>query len=143
MNGIFSVYSGTPLGISYSATTLNAPGNGNRPDVSGPVEIFGGVGRGVKYFDVTKFSAPTPATFGNVGRNVLGGPGIVNLDLSIFRKFRITERLGGEFRMESFNFSNTPHYNNPSSTFGNASFGEVQSAAGDQRVFQLALKFVF
>ncbi len=142
-NGIFSIYSGTPLGISYSATTLNAPGNSNRPDVNGPVEIYGGIGPGVKYFDVTKFSAPAPATFGNVGRNVLGGPGIVNLDLAIFRKFRITERLGGEFRMESFNFTNTPHFNNPGSTFGNASFGEVQGAEGDQRVFQFAVKIVF
>ncbi|MBI4874175.1 MAG: TonB-dependent receptor [Acidobacteria bacterium] len=143
VNGIFSIYSGTPLGFGYSATTLNAPGNGNRPYVNGPVRFLRAVGPGVKYFDISAFSAPASATFGNVGRNILGGPGIVNLDLAVFRKFRITERLGGEFRMESFNFSNTPHFNNPGTTLGSANFGEVQGAAGDQRVFQFAVKIVF
>ncbi len=144
VSGVFYAYTGQPLGITYSAATLNAPGNNNRPDVNGTPEIYGAVGRGAKWFDATKFSAPPPNTYGNVGRNVLGGPGMVGLDFALFRRFPvIKERLSGELRMESFNFTNTPHFSNPSGDFGGASFGEVTGAAADQRTFQFALKLVF
>jgi hypothetical protein len=143
VNGIFTAQTGDPLNLTYSATTLNAPGNGNRPNVSGKPEIFGAVGRGVKYFDVTKFSVPASATFGNVGRNILAGPGFVNLDFSLFRKFPLTERFSLELRMESFNFTNTPHYNNPNTSFGAAGFGEVTTAVQDQRQIQFGLKLAW
>ncbi len=144
VSGSFVSQTGTPLNITYSAATLNAPGNSNRPNLNGKPEIYGRAGRGEKWFDVTKFSAPPPNTFGTTGRNILRGPGAVNLDGAVFRKFRILgERLGGELRFESFNFTNTPHFNNPSGDFGGASFGEVTSAASDQRVIQFALKIVF
>jgi hypothetical protein len=54
--------------------------------------------------DPTSFSAPASATFGNIGRNVLSGPGLPNPDFSIFRKFTLTERFALEFRTESYNF---------------------------------------
>ncbi len=56
--------------------------------------------------------------------------------------FAITERVSGEFRGEFFNFTNTPHFNNPGGTLGNANFGEVNGAF-DPRQVQLGLKFVF
>jgi hypothetical protein len=144
VSGSFLSQTGSPLGISYSATTLNAPGNGNRPNLNGKPEIYGKVGKGEKWFDMTKFSPPPPNTFGSTGRNILNGPGAVNLDFALFRKFPIIgERLGGELRFESFNFTNTPHFNNPSGDMGGTSFGEVTGAASDQRTIQLALKLVF
>jgi Carboxypeptidase regulatory-like domain len=143
INGIFRGQTGLPLNITFSATTLNAPGNGNRPNVAGSPEILGGVGRGSLWFDTSKFSAPAPSTFGNVGRNILTGPGFVNLDLSVFRKFQIGEQFAFELRVESFNVTNTPHFNNPGSTFGGAGFGEVTTAIQDQRQFQFGAKIVF
>ncbi len=143
VNGIFSAYAGTPLNVTISAASLNAPGNGNRPNLIGRPAIFGAIGRGVKFFDVTKFSPPPPNTFGTTGRNILNGPGIVSLDFGVFRKIPITERISAELRMESFNFTNTPHFNNPNGDFSSASFGEVTGAAADQRTFQFALKVIF
>jgi len=143
LNGILSAYSGLPLDFRISATSLNAPGNINRPNIDGPLFVLGEVGRGEKWFDVSAFSAPAPATYGTAGRNIFSGPGFVNLDLSLFRKFRLTERIGGEFRAESFNFTNTPHFNRPGTTLGNADFGEVTSAMADQRVIQFGLKITF
>jgi hypothetical protein len=142
-NGIFTAQTGDPLNFTFSATRLNAPGNSNRPSLAGQPEIFGRVGSGEKYFDMTKFSAPAPATFGNLGRNVLGGPGFVSLDFSLFRKFPVTERFAVELRMESFNFTNTPHFNNPNTTFGSAGFGEVTTAVQDQRQVQFGLKLMW
>ncbi len=144
VSGGFAASSGAPLNITYSAATLNAPGNSNRPNISGKPEIYRAVGKGALWFDTSKFSAPSPATFGTTGRNILSGPGQVNLDFSVFRKFPIIkERLNGELRMESFNFTNTPHFNNPSGDFGGTSFGQVTGAASDQRAIQFALKLQF
>ncbi len=143
LNGIFTAQTGDPLNITFSNATLNAPGNNNRPNISGKPEIFGRVGRGEPWLDITKFSAPAPAAFGTVGRNVLTGPGLVNLDFSLFRAFALTERFGLELRMESFNFANTPHFNNPNMGFGTAGFGEVTTAQQDQRQVQFGLKLMW
>ena len=142
-NGIYTAQSGGPLNFTYSATTLNAPSNSNRPNISGQPMIFGAAGVGQKWLDVTKFSAPPTATFGNAGRNILSGPGFANIDLSVFRKFPIRERYTLEFRAESFNFTNTPHFDQPNTTFGSAGFGEITTAAADQRQLQFGMKVTF
>lgn len=143
LNGILTSQTGRPLDLTYSSTPLNAPFNSNRPNVSGKPEIYGAVGRGEKWFNVTMFSAPPAAAFGNTGRNILSGPGLVNLDLSLFRRFRMTERFTAELRAESFNFTNTPHFDNPSGGFGSPGFGEVTTAANDSRTLQFGLKLIF
>ena len=142
LNGIFSAYSGAPLDFQISNTSLNAPGNGNRPNLSGEFNVLGNVGQGVKWFDTSAFSAPAANSYGFLGRNLFSGPGYVNLDVSFFRKFRVTERVGGEFRGEFFNFTNSPHFNNPGTTMGNATFGEV-TGAFDPRIIQFGLKLTF
>jgi len=142
LNGIFSAYSGQPLNITISATSLNAPGNGNRPNVVKEFKQLGAVGAGTKWFDTTVFQAPAANTYGTLGRNVFDGPGFANLDLSFFRKFRVTERVGGEFRAEFFNFTNTPQLNQPGVVVGNAGFGEITGAA-DMRRIQFGMKITF
>ena len=137
------LHCGPPLDITLSASSLNAPFNVNRPDLNGSPAILGAVGPGKKYFDVTKFSQPAPGRFGTTGRNILSGPGLATLDFSLFRKFPITERIHLELRMESFNFTNTPHFNAPNSNFSSSGFGEVTDAQQDQRQFQIGLRLLF
>jgi hypothetical protein len=135
LNGLWTWESGFPLNITTtSATSLNAPGNGNRPNVNGPVQIFGKIGPGQLYFDKSAFSQPPPNTIGNVGRDILHGPNLFDIDFSVFRKFRIGERMNLEFRAESFNLSNTPWFDNPDSALGDAAFGQVTTAQGTQSV---------
>ncbi len=67
----------------------------------------------------------------------------MNLDFSLFRKFPLAEQFTIEFRMESFNFTNTPHFNNPNTSFGSAGFGEVTTAAQDQRQIGFGLKLMW
>ena len=143
VNGIFTAQSGAPLNFTISGATLNTPGNGNRPNLIGEPRIVGNIGRGELFFDTAAFAPPSPNTIGSAGRNLLGGPSLWNLDFSVFRKFPISERIGGEFRFESFNFSNTPHFNNPNGEFGNANFGQVTTAQQDQRQIQFGLKISF
>jgi len=146
LNGIFSAYSGAPLDFQISATNLNAPGNGNRPDLIGEFTVLGNVGPTVKWFDTKSFADPVPPgvppRYGTAGRNLFSGPGYVNLDMSFFRKFRVSERVGGEFRAEFFNFTNSPHFNNPGTNLSNTNFGEV-TGAFEQRLIQFGLKLTF
>jgi hypothetical protein len=157
VSGILTVMSGQALNISASSATLNAPGNSNNPDyigsgglpVSGTVN-FRATGRDqATWFDTSVFRAPAANTFGNVGRNAFAGPGFFNLDLSLFRKFRLTERFTAELRAESYNFTNTPQYPNPDGGFGNATFGQItnagigSSADGGSRQIQFGFRLLF
>lgn len=143
MNGVFTAQNGGPINITYSNSSLNAPFINNRPNVSGNVEVYGVVKSGTPWFDTSQFSAPPDLVFGNVGRNILVGPGLINLDFSLFRKFSFTEQTVLELRGETFNLTNTPHFNNPGGTFGATNFGVITTAMADSRVVQLGMKLRF
>jgi hypothetical protein len=118
LNGIFSAYSGTPFSVTSAGTSLNAPGNTQTADQVLPeVRILGGTGPGQPYFDPLAFRPVTGVRYGNTGLNILRGPGVVNVDLGLFRDFRIRERLQIQFRAEAFNATNT-HRRTPRRTTG-------------------------
>jgi hypothetical protein len=125
INGIYSAYSGTPFTVTASGASLNTPGSTQTADQIGEIRKIGDVGPGTQYYDVTAFRDPNfqrPANtyrFGNMGRNALHGPGIQRVDLVLFKDFHITERFVLQFRAESFNFTNTPQFNNPNSNVSN------------------------
>ena len=62
---------------------------------------------------------------------------------SLFRRFKITERVGMEFRAESFNLTNTPHFGNPNGNVNSSNFGKITSDAGDPRTFRFGLRIPF
>jgi hypothetical protein len=156
VNGIFSSYSGMPFTVGTSSASLNAPGSNQFADQVLPeVEKLGNIGTGVPFFDPLAFRPVTAVRFGNSGRNMLYGPGAVNMDFGIFRAFRISEGKELQFRAESFNLTNTPHFNNPSATPSDMSFNAdgslrssgnfmaITSAQADQRTFRFGLRFSF
>lgn len=122
-NGMFSAYTGTPFTISAAGTELNAPGNAQTADQvkSGKVRILGGIGANTSWFDPLAFRQPVGVRYGSTGRNVLFGPGIVNLDMSLFRSFKFRERFDLEFKTECFNISNTPKFSNPAANVASMS----------------------
>lgn len=156
LNGIFSVYSGVPFTVSSAGTSLNAPGNTQTADqVKSEVAILGGTGPGQAYFDPLAFVPVTEARFGTSGINSLRGPGVVNLDAGLFREFAVSERFRIQFRAESFNVTNTPHFNNPGTNVSNLQlrpdgsvaslrgFSEITSAADDERQVRFGLRISF
>src|SRR5262249_50884373 len=134
-------YLGRPFSVTAAAGALNAPGNTQTADQVKPdVAKIGAIGIGQQFFDPTAFAAPTGVRFGSSGRNILRGPGVVDLDLGVFRKFPIRERLTLETRVEAANFSNTPHFNAPNSNVSSGNFLQVTSATPDQRQLRLTLR---
>jgi hypothetical protein len=79
---------------------------------------------------------------GNIARNMYIGPGFANLDFSAVKSFRMTERLNLQFRFESFNFTNHPNWNRPSTGVTALNYGVITSARA-MRTNQFALKFFF
>jgi len=142
VNGIFSAVSGFPFHVTSSGSSLNAPGSSQRADqVKVKVEIFGNHGRGQSYFDPLAYRPVTEARFGTAGFNSLRGPGIVNLDAGLFREFRITERWQMQFRAETFNTTNTPHFANPGTNASNLQLnpdGSVRNLGGFTEITGLA-----
>jgi hypothetical protein len=64
------------------------------------------------------------------------GPGVVNMDMSLYRTFKLTEKFDLQFRAECFNLSNTPHFLGPNSDDGSTdanseNFGKVTSTDTD------------
>jgi hypothetical protein len=149
LNGLFAAYSGRPFNLTASGASLNMPGNTQTPDqVKENVEILGNVGDDGKYFDTTAFARITGVRFGNVGRNTMRGPGVTNLDLGLFRTFKITQQANLQFRVEGFNVTNTPHFSNPNGNANSSNFGRVLStqtayALGRSREFNLGLRLSF
>jgi hypothetical protein len=155
LNGIVSSYSGTPFTVSSSGTSLNAPGNTQTADQVLPeVKILGGTGPGQSYFDPLAFRSVTDVRYGNSGLNILRGPGVVNLDLGLFREFRVRD-LRIQFRAEAFNATNTPHFNNPGNNVSNmrlnadgtvnslGGYTEITSARPDERQVRLGVRVAF
>jgi len=144
VNGVLASFQGRPFTVSAAAGALNAPGNAQTADQVKPVvEKVGAVGSGRQFFDAAAFAAPIGVRFGTSGRNILRGPGVLNLDLGVFRKFLITERVNLEFRAEAANSTNTPHFSNPSSNINGANFLQVTSALPDQRQVRLGLRMTW
>jgi hypothetical protein len=149
-NGVFAAYQGRQYMLSASGAALNMPGNAQTPDqVKTDVATLGLVGDDGTWFDTTAFARPTGVRFGTVGRNTMRGPGVVNMDLSLFRTFRITERFHLQFRAESFNLSNTPHFANPNGNANSSNFGKITStqsaadAVGRSRELRFGLRLGF
>jgi hypothetical protein len=161
IGGLFTHYSGIPFSISSSATSCNCPGSTQTANqvLANAATIGSGLG-GQPYFNPLAFTPVTTASFGNAGFDSLRGPGFTNLDLNVFRDFRINERLRTEVRAEAFNISNTPHFSNPSANVSNLqlnSDGSVKNLNGydtitstnplgrviDPRYFRFGLRIMF
>ncbi|MBO0797629.1 MAG: TonB-dependent receptor, partial [Blastocatellia bacterium] len=156
VTGILVAQTGTPLDFTLSGANLHAPGNTQRPNISGDPKVLGGFGPGQLYFDTSVFSVPAEtltglvdpnlhyAPFGNMTRNSsINGPGYWNLDASVFKRFRFTERLGGELRVDSFNILNHPNPGNPQTSVTSTTFGQINSTASTPRVLRFGAKVTF
>jgi hypothetical protein len=145
MNAIFRAQTGTPYNVTYNNGNMSCPGV--RPDLV-PGQHLWGTQTLTQYFNTAAFQAPAntgsnSCAFGDAGRNILYGPGYVNLDFSFFKDFQVKEWGKVQTRFEAFNLANTPHFSNPDSNFKDGSFGAITRTYGNMRILQLAVKVIF
>ena len=116
------------------------------PAFSGPV-ILGSPNR---YFNPAAFVAPATGTYGNVGRDVLTGPGLAELDFSVLKTTPISEKAKLQFRAEFFNVLNRTNFGTPNgvvytsaSTIPSPTAGVITSTATTSRQIQFGVKAIW
>lgn len=150
LGAVSTAYSGLPFTVTASGTQLNAPGNSQTADqilttVAMP-RIAGTTG---SWFDPNAFQSVTGARFGTSGLNILRGPAMLNTDVSLLRQFRFRERFEAQFRLEAFNLTNTPAFNNPNANVSSATtkslngYSQITSALSTERQLRFALRLNF
>jgi hypothetical protein len=167
ISDITSFISGQPLAVSMSTSPAvnfvgGASGDGVRPIMVGNPILPSDQRTFDRYFNTAAFAEPIPLTpgltsysptwinYGNMPRFALRGPGTNNWNTSLFKNFRIKERMNVQFRAEAYNTFNHTQFNsvNTGITFNaagqntNASFGQISSAR-TARVMQFALRLTF
>jgi len=143
INGVVTMQSGTPLTITASNTAglfnpvTRANWNGQDPSLGGPRED-----RLQRWFDTTAFSQPAAFTFGNAGATspLLRTDSVRNLDLSLFKHFRVSGNVRFQARIEAFNALNRVQFGSPNVSVTSSSFGVVTSQANTPRQLQFGLK---
>ena len=148
INGIGTLNSRLPLRMNVRGNTSHSFGGRQLPDSTGvdPKLNHQNFDPSTdKWFDPTQFTIPKPYTFGDVGRvhPTLRADFVELLDFSIFKNFKIGERVTTQFRAEWFNLLNHPIFNIPGTAVGTGSLGIVSSQANLPRQTQLALKVIF
>lgn len=150
LNGQISHISGAPFTVNANSNTINTPGSALYADLVKPYRQIGGHNRtpnnssvsgGQPWFDPTAFANPVQPTysasqspssivsphFGNTHRNQFRGPGVTQVNASLFRGFHLFRESEFQVRAEAFNLFNHALLNNPNATVGGSTFGYITS----------------
>jgi outer membrane receptor protein involved in Fe transport len=156
LNNVTTIQSGQPFTVRLG---FNRSGNQNttsfsmneRPDLKPGYSDNPVLGGPDRYWDINAFALPAPNTRGNLGRNTLVGPGLVNADLSLVKTFAAHGRQSVQLRLEAFNIFNRANFAVPSGrvAFTNAAgdvsptWGRITSTVTTSRQVQLGLKYLW
>ncbi len=179
LGSIIQTQSGNPVNILANAASISGlTGLATlRPDQIGAINLVGGApaangsiqwfiapvcdpvrapaGCAGATFAIPNSGTPTNYHFGNFGRNSIIGPGFTNVDFSIIKRTKITERFSNELRLEAFDLFNHPNFGQPNRTaqlvggVSSPTFGQITSTrfqpgdSGSARQLQFAIKLLF
>jgi hypothetical protein len=150
LNGIATMLSGFPL-TPQDGSNRSGDGDTRNPDRPNMNPSFtGSVIKGApgQWYDPNAFVLSTPGTWGTLGRGVYRGPGLGEVDISLFKNTSITERTSLQFRAECFNIQNRANFGTPNAVvFSNGSpspsAGLITSTVTSSRQIQFGLKLLF
>jgi hypothetical protein len=169
ITGLSLLMSGQPLTpqLQLDFSRTGNSGAGDRPDLAAGGSLNPIIGTAEQWYDPTAFTwpnplglpQPQPGFLGNVGRNTIIGPKIINFDMTLMKSFRFTETKSLQFRAEFFNIFNHANLGQPNLqpllsedlaadlranriTY-NAAGGVIQETSTENREIQFGLKFIF
>ncbi|HLI82984.1 MAG TPA: TonB-dependent receptor [Bryobacteraceae bacterium] len=153
MDGNFVAQSGSPWNVTVGFDQAgDVVAGSERPNVVLPENkiINGSVSQ---WANPAAFALPAPGTLGDLQRDFLPGPGIVDFDYSIIKDTPLKERAHLQFRAEFFNILNHPNFSLPNASAfvqgpngtgtPNPTFGKITSTTTNSRQIQFALKLMF
>jgi len=149
-NTITTLMSGFPL-TPQVGSNRSGDGDTRNPDrpslntsFSGPVAL----GSPNQWFNPNAFALPGAGTYGDLGRGTLTGPGLVGMDVSLFKNTNVTEKIALQFRAEFFNVLNHTNFDTPNLTVFSGgtispSAGLISATATSSREIQFGLKLIY
>jgi hypothetical protein len=141
-SGLLHIRSGARFDVVTTDSTSLNNNQTNRPDRIGNGQLSNPTVQ--KWFDTSAFVVHlAPMTYGTSGINPLHSDGQQQLDSSISKIFRITERQQLQFRTDIFNTFNHANFAAPDAIVGDAAEGQVTSTSVDNRRLQFALRYSF
>ena len=139
----FSTNTGAfPVGFVFdSPAVLTGPSSAlatNIHDDNGKIQLFANPSAALD-----ALSNPFGGEIGN--RNNLRGPGFVNFDMSLAKRFVMpwSEKHTIQFRTEAYNVFNHTNFADPGANINSPTFGQITTQAGGNRVLQFALRYEF
>ena len=147
--GTLLVSSGRPFTVYSGLTTFSNVVN-STADCSGCTRDMGSLivesGRNF-WFDAAdraKFTSPAPGSIGNTGRNFFLEPRYFQTDASLSKRFRVTERMSFDLRVDARNLTNTPSFAAPTAVLTSTIFGRINDSVNNAaRRVQFSGKFNF
>jgi hypothetical protein len=152
LSGLATLQSGFPFTpqLGFNPSNNGDTRNPVRPSLNPAFQGKVVLGDPSRYFDPNAFVIPVSGTYGNVGRDVLVGPGLGTVDVSLLKNTPIKERLNLQFRAEFFNALNRANFNTPnpvvftsSSTQPTSTAGVINATATTSRQIQFGLKLLW
>ena len=163
LTGIVSMVSGLPFTVTANGGTLNTPGTQQDGSITGGLQVAHNIGPGNQWFSTGNFTQPagcpgstTPCPnpgLGNTGRNQFRGPGYIQDNVSIAKKFTIYRELLLETRIDAVQLSNSPQFGLPNGSMTSSNFGQITGTLGSGqgtvngigggRSLQGSMKFTF
>jgi hypothetical protein len=153
MDGNFVAQSGSPWNVTVGFDQAgDVVAGSERPNVVMPAGqiITGAVNQ---WANPAAFALPAPGTLGDLQRDLLRGPGIVDFDYSVIKDTPLKERAHLQFRAEFFNILNHPNFALPNASVFlqgvngggsfNPTFGKITATTTNSRQIQFALKLMF
>jgi hypothetical protein len=149
-NEIVTLLTGFPF-TPVIGSNRSGDGDTRNPDRPSLSSSFSGpvvTGQVDQWFNPNAFVLPAAGTYGNLGRGVFDGPGMAEMDVSLFKNTSLSERTSLQFRAEFFNVINHPNLGPPNATVfssgtTNASAGLITTLANTPRQIQFGLKLMF
>jgi hypothetical protein len=143
VNGITTWRSGLPANVVRNGQLTGY--TGLRPNVARDPNLDASQQSLSHYFDTQAFSVTGlgKTQAGNAGRNLIRGPGLFNVDASLFKDVPLPRDWALQIRVEGFNIANTPHFANPNTDFSQGQFGSITQTIRNPRILQFALKVKF
>ncbi len=150
LNGIATILSGFPI-TPQVGSNRSGDGDTRNPDRPSLNPAFTGqvvTGNPNQWLNPAAFLLPTAGTWGSIGRGTYNGPGLADVDLSLFKRIVLTERMNLQFRAECFNIENRANFATPNLTmFANGAIsptaGLITSTVTSSRQMQFGLKLMF
>jgi hypothetical protein len=148
LNGIATLLSGFPF-TPLDGSNRSGDGDTRNPDRPNLVSTSNVItGNPNQWFNPNAFSLEAPGTWGNLGRGTFNGPGLADVDLSLFKMIAVSERMNLQFRAECFNVQNRANFGAPNTTVFSGttvspSAGLISNTVTTSRQIQFGLKLIF